>query len=142
MKNLIVIALMSLMTTSAFAFVAAGQQGGDQEYAQFTCNQVRFIPDATISLKVITGGIAGLTRLEITTGTIGGPRVHSVIVHALPATRTPSQLVYVGKDVTLKISSTQEDKQGNRPSVIKFGQGSDAQSFDMVCQQHFHAIHM
>lgn len=138
MKKMMLIALMSLVAMNASAFAGAG---ADQEYTVFSCVQTPLIPDNTISLKVITGGFAGLTRIELERSTFAGPSTSNYYVRQVTQTKKtpPSHIAYTGKDIRLAISSN-EDSRGYRPATLSLLKGKNRYDVNMYCQMHLRAL--
>ena len=133
MKKMIVFALMSLVTVAASANRGFGP---DQEYPIFSCIQTPAIPDNTVSLEVITGGFAGLTRIKLSVSTIAGPRSQSFYVNKADKVNTPEgHIIYVGKDLSLDISSD-KNADGTRAATLTSQNGSNAQPVQLSCVQH------
>jgi hypothetical protein len=132
MKNMIVFALMTLVTVAASANRGAG---ADQEYPIFSCLQTQVVPDNTASLQVITGGFAGLTRIKLSVSTFAGPRSENFYVRPAAQADTPAgHVIYNGKNISLDITSDQTE-DGGRAAVLTVQQGQNVHTIEMTCKQ-------
>lgn len=136
MKNMIVFALMTLVTVAASANRSVG---ADQEYPIFSCLQTQLVPDNTASLQVITGGFAGMTRIKLSVSTFAGPRSENFYVRPASQAETPAgHVVYNGQNISLDISSDQAT-DGGRAATLTVQQGANTHSVQMTCKQHMRA---
>ena len=134
MKNAMIIALLSLTAVSASAFRGAG---ADREYSVFSCTQTPAIPDNTISLEVINGGITGMTRIQLSTSTFAGPRTENYFVRQQPQ-KQQGLVEYAGDKIALAISS-QTDSEGYRVATLKLKKATEV-IVRMHCQQHMRRL--
>lgn len=136
MKKSIAFVLVSLLSASSFAYI-----GPDQEFTTFMCKLVDASPDHDINVKVIKGGLAGATRVEVAETTIAGTNTTKYFVRESSAehgTRLDN-IVFQSKAVTLTISNTEEDAKGNRPSTLDLFVNTNApianmREENMLCQ--------
>lgn len=119
MKTMIAL-FIGLISTNAFA----SYSGADQEYPIVKCEQAKRRADDGLYLEVVTGGFAGLTRVQVSQSYIWGVQETSYIVKETPANPRDFNptTVFKGANFSLSIYSILIDENGKHAGVVKFKQ--------------------
>ena len=113
MKKFLMMALITLSTTAAFA-------NGDMYKTTFQCGPAVLHPDLGMSLQVQEGGLSGIPRIEVTRFFLGHRQVDSYMAPRTVETgRMGAPVVYQGQGLRFQINMTTAPSQdGTRVAYL------------------------
>lgn len=136
MKNLLFAAITSLLINApAIAAQEAYQAGADQIVDILNCQPLVLRPDVGMSVIVQTGGIAGLTQIQVKKFFLGHSTAKTYIVKALtrPSGMASEGITYSGTEIRLTVNFTAQTPNGGHFGVILITENGSTTTTELSC---------